>query len=173
MDNYAMEEEPESMEEEPESMDEDIVEEEPLPLECRPHEEGWINNPVIMDASNALFASESGYTLVSYIAPAVFCNHEDCAAKHEMILVTYCLWSPVKRIVCEQRVEAWNKDGRFRDSRALVRGYMILFIGLKLGTPFREVFRLYAKSLVWPSYELFIGPMKYEETASAWMEGFE
>jgi hypothetical protein len=155
-------------------MKESAVEEtEALPLECRYHKREWIINPVIMDASKALFAHESGYKLVSHIDPVVFCDHDECAERHGVVSVTYRLWSPILRLICEQRVETWNKDGRFRDSRPWIKGYMVLLVGLPWLNPLRGAFRVYAKSLVWPSYEPFVGPQSQKQENDMWIEAFQ
>ena len=73
---------------------------------------------------------------------------------HIKVLVFYVNWMqqhPSFKI-CWHRVKDWNTLGRYEDSRAWVRAYVILLCNLPWLEPLRGVFRLYGRSLIWPAY---------------------
>jgi hypothetical protein len=106
----------------------------------------------------------------------VHCNGEDYYAarsgldiEHNKVLVRYALWSEPSFRVCWHRIKAWNDHGRYEESRNWVSAYVMLLMALPWLEPLRGVFRLYARSLFWPGYQLLEpepkAPTSQEEVA--------
>ena len=91
-------------------------------------------------------------------SPMIFCGLEGTrlgTKDHSKIRVSYSLWPDVPHAsLCWHRVRDWITEGRFVDSRAWIKRYVVLLVGIPALEPLRGVFRLYARSLIWPAYQI-------------------
>lgn len=83
----------------------------------------------------------------------VACSKTCFARAHPSTPVHYPPWRMREIDVCLVRVENWNNKGRYCDSRRWVTVYVYLLIRKPELWPLCDLFRKWARRLVWPKYE--------------------
>ena len=75
---------------------------------------------------------------------------------HDRVVVNYSLWHRLGRdvLVCVPRMLSWNNEDRYRESRLWVWVYVYLLNRHPELGSLCDLFREWARLLVWPRYEV-------------------